>query len=213
MDLSLKDVAKILKVSEDTLTHWVSEEGLPAFVINGRYRFNRVDILEWASRRNLPTAALYESGPEALSLAALLEGNIHYGVPGTDIASAMAAVADRLPLSAADRALAARILSDREGIGSTGVGGGIALPHARSPLVFATERPLAALCFMAVPIPFNAPDGKPVEIILALVTPTVRGHLQLLARAASALQDARLLELMRARRPAPELLARLKELA
>lgn len=213
MDLSLRDVTRILNVSESTLARWVSDEGLPAFVINGRYRFNRVDVLEWASRQRLSTAALFATPPDSFGLADLLAGNVHYGVPGSDVASVMAAVAERLPLAGArEKALAARMLADREGIGSTGVGGGIAIPHARSPLVFPVGRPAAALCFLERPVSFAAPDGRPVEVVWALVTPTVRAHLSLLARVATALHDPRLLELLRARAAETTILARLKEL-
>lgn len=214
MDISMREAARLLNVSESTLSRWVSDEKLPAFIINGRYRFNRVDLLEWAGRRGLPAAGLYQAGPDDLPLAALLDGNIHYTVPGTDVKSVMEAVADRLPLpSPAEKALAAQALADREGIGSTGVGEGIALPHARSPLVFPTERPILALCFLAQAVPFGAADGKPVSIVWAFVSPTIRAHLALLAKISSALHDPRLRELLDKRRPADEILARLGELS
>lgn len=210
----MREAARLLNVSESTLSRWVSDEKLPAFVINGRYRFNRVDLLEWAGRRGLQAAGLYEAGPDELSLASLLEGNIHYAVPGADVKSVMAAVADRLPLaSKAEKDLAAQALADREGIGSTGVGEGIALPHARSPLIFPTDRPILALCFLAEAVPFGAADGKPVSIIWAFVSPTIRAHLSLLARISSALHDARLRELLDKRAAAAGILARLQEIS
>lgn len=213
MDLSLRDAAKILRVSESTLSRWVGEEGLPAFLINGRYRFNRVDLLEWASHRKLPAAELYEAAAGEETLAALLEGNIHHEVPGADARAAMEAVAERLPLpSARDKALAAQALAARERLGSTGVGDGIAIPHARSPLVFALERPALTLCFLAREVPFGAADGKPVRAVLALVSPTVRCHLSSLAKVASALHDPALRGLIHRQAPAAELLARLQEL-
>ena len=214
MDLSLRDAAKILNVSESTLSRWIGEEGLPSFNINGRHRINRVDLLEWANQRRLPAAALYAEEPAAVPLAALLEGHIHHEVPGTDVKSVMKAVAERLPLAtAADKALAAQALADREGVGSTGIGEGIALPHARSPLVFPMERAIVALCFLAQPVPFGAPDGKPVGIVWAFVSPTVRAHLALLSKISSALHDAGLRDLLFKRGAAAEIMARLKELA
>ncbi|TBR18656.1 helix-turn-helix domain-containing protein [bacterium] len=216
MDLSLRDAAKAMGVSESTLSRWVNEEGLTAYLINGRYRFNRVDLLEWAGHRKLPVGALFGSaeGAPAPALRELLAGNIHYRVPGTDLKSAMAAVAELLPLpSAGDRRLAAQVLSEREALGSTGVGDGIAIPHARSPLVFSVERPAMALCFLEQPVPFGAPDGAPVHTVFALVTPTVRVHLALLAKVSSALHDPAFRDLLRERAAADRLLARLGELA
>lgn len=210
----MREAARLLNVSESALSRWVSEEKLPAFVINGRYRFNRVDLLEWAGRRGLSAAALYEASAEDFLLDELLEGNIHYDVPGADVKAVMAAVAERLPLAtAAEKALAAQALADREGIGSTGIGEGIALPHARSPLVFPTERPVLALCFLERAVPFGAADGKPVSVVWAFVSPTIRAHLAMLAKISSVLHDARLRELLEKRSPAPAILARLKELS
>lgn len=213
MEISLGDTAKIFGVSESKIFRWV-QEGLPAFLINGRYRFHRVDLLEWAHHRKLPIAALYQWESQGLGLVDILEGNIHYEVPGSDVQSVMAAVAHLLPLrSAKDKALAARALSHREGLGSTGIGDGVALPHARGPLIFPVERPLLVLCFLARPVSFNAPDGKPVQIVWALLSPTVRDHLALLAKISGALRDAIFREALIRKSPASRILARLKEIS
>ncbi|MFI5344779.1 MAG: PTS sugar transporter subunit IIA [Elusimicrobiota bacterium] len=216
MDLSLREAAGILKVSESTLSRWVDGEGLTAYAINGRYRFNRVDLLEWAGHRGLPTAALFQpaAAVAAPELAPLLEGNIHYHVPGEDLKSAMTAVAERLPLaSSRDKALAAEVLSAREALGSTAVSDGIAIPHARNPLVFPVDRPVLTLCFLEKPVDFGSADGRPVHTLFALVTPTIRVHLSLLSKISRSLHDEAFRSLLRARAPAPELLARLRELA
>lgn len=211
MDLSLREAAGLLEVSESTLSRWV-DEGLPGFVINGRYRFNRVDLLEWARRRRLGAAALYAPA-EGETLSGLLAGRVHHAVPGSDVKTVMGAVAQRLPLSCArDKALAAQVLCEREQAGSTGLGGGIAVPHARTPLVFAMDRPIVVLCFLAEAVDFQAPDGKPVRAVFAVVSPTIRSHLAVLAKISSALHDARWLGLVRGQAPEGELVARLREL-
>lgn len=74
-----------------------------------------------------------------------------------------------------------RALRRRELVGSTALGDGLAIPHAR---VAGIERP--ALLFMRTrrPIPFFAPDGKPVSLVVGICVPE-RGdnseHLQMLA--------------------------------
>lgn len=216
MDISLRDAAKLLNVSESTLSHWIKEERLPAFMINGRYRFNRVDLLEWANHRKIPAAALYhppESRGTPYRLEAFLEGNIHYDVPGDDKKAVMAAVAERLPLpNARDKALAAQALWDREAKGATIIDD-IAIPHARSPLVFGVERPVAVLCFLKSSVPFGDEGAAPVRTVWTLLSPTVRAHLALLANVAAALHDTEFKRLLGKAAPAPELLARLKALA
>ncbi|MBI4375136.1 MAG: PTS sugar transporter subunit IIA [Elusimicrobia bacterium] len=214
MDLNLRDAAKILNVSESTLSRWINDEGLPAFMINGRYRFNRIDLLEWANHRRIPAAALYHLPEGGLpSLDSLLEGNIHHNVPGSDKTAVMAAVADRLPLaSPRDKVLAVQALSHREAKGSTVIDG-IAIPHARSPLIFGVDRAILTLCFLKEAVSFGAPEQTPVHIVWAVVSPTIRAHLTLLAKVASALHDAEFRQLLDRHAAAPEILARLRQLA
>lgn len=79
-------------------------------------------------------------------------------------------------------------LTAREHLGSTGLGHGIAIPHARM-----SECGAATGIFVRTraPVPFDAPDGNPVSIFLALVVPkhATQRHLQLLATAAGILSD------------------------
>src|SRR5262245_64849834 len=57
-------------------------------------------------------------------------------------------------------------LLQREALGSTGTGGGIALPHAR---LVGVKRPFALLARLAKAIDFDAIDGRPVDIVCLLV--------------------------------------------
>ncbi len=79
-------------------------------------------------------------------------------------------------------------LVERERIGSTARCYGVAIPHAR---VKGVSRPIAAFVRTKIPIPFDAPDGKPVGDMLVLVVPqhATEAHLQLLAQAAEMFSD------------------------
>lgn len=82
-----------------------------------------------------------------------------------------------------------RALMRREEAGSTALGLGVAIPHAR---VAGIERPATFFMRTRYPIDFNAPDGKPVSGFLVIMVPAdgaTDDHLQLLALAASALSD------------------------
>ncbi len=59
-------------------------------------------------------------------------------------------------------------LCKREELGSTGVGGGVALPHARFHQV---SKPIGMLLRLRKPIAFEAVDGKPVDIVFLLLLP------------------------------------------
>src|SRR5689334_6120567 len=59
-------------------------------------------------------------------------------------------------------------LTEREALGSTALGGGVALPHGRCTTLRA---PAAAFVRLAKPLEFGAADGKPVDLVCGLVTP------------------------------------------
>ena len=74
-------------------------------------------------------------------------------------------MAERNPEVDARRLL--RELLARERLGSTGLGGGVAVPHCRTQC----ERPLAAFMRLAQSIDFDAPDDRRVDLIFTLVVP------------------------------------------
>ena len=88
-----------------------------------------------------------------------------------------------------DRESLVRLFMAREAVGSTAVGDGIAIPHARRPIVLPVPRTLVTLSFLKQPIAYAAPDGKPVNILFSVISPTVAAHVQLLARLARTLHD------------------------
>jgi nitrogen PTS system EIIA component len=81
-------------------------------------------------------------------------------------------------------------LSRREQVGSTGVGEGVAIPHAR---VRGLDRIQVAYMRLKLPIPYGAPDGKPVSDILVLLVPkeATEEHLKVLADASRMFIDSR----------------------
>ena len=74
-------------------------------------------------------------------------------------------------------------LVERESLGSTGLGSGIAIPHCR---VGNCSKPLGSLLTLAEPIAFDAPDDQPVDIFFVLLVPEEahQEHLDILAQAA-----------------------------
>ena len=53
MQLTVRDASKFLKVSEPTVTRWIKQRGLPSRHVGGQYRFNRVELLEWATANKI----------------------------------------------------------------------------------------------------------------------------------------------------------------
>ena len=77
---------------------------------------------------------------------------------------------------------------------STAIGDGIAIPHARNPIVLHVAHPTITLAFLSHPVDFGALDGQPVHVLFSIVSPTNRSHLQLLSRLSFALHDSALRE-------------------
>jgi PTS system nitrogen regulatory IIA component len=195
MKINAREAAKLLSVSESEVYRWVASGEMPCSVVNHQPLFSQAELLEWATARRLPISVeLFEPGNDggaSVRLAdALARGGVHHGVRGDGRASVLRAVVECLPIAdEEDRRLLVQVLLAREALGSTAVGEGIAIPHVRSPLVFPGTFGLMALCFLATPVAFGASGGPPIHTIFALVSPTIRGHLQLLSRLSLALHD------------------------
>ncbi len=87
-------------------------------------------------------------------------------------------------------------LLERERLGSTGLGSGVAIPHARLPRLTA---PRAAFLSLQEPLEFDALDDMPVTLLLGLLIPEQADdlHLRLLAQLASIMSDAATLDQLR----------------
>jgi PTS system nitrogen regulatory IIA component len=196
MQLTVNDVAELCDVGENQIFKWVQEEALPAEQVNGSYRVNPAELLEWATNRKLHVSpAIFQKmngdsvGSTGVSDALEIGGVIH-DVAGSDRQSILSALIETLPLPEGfDRASLVQLIVARESMGGTAVGDGIAIPHPRSPVLLPGATRVVRLGFLKQPIDFDAPDGQPVETLFLMICPTVRDHLQQLARLAAVLRD------------------------
>ncbi|SIR22066.1 PTS IIA-like nitrogen-regulatory protein PtsN [Bosea sp. TND4EK4] len=87
-------------------------------------------------------------------------------------------------------------LLQRERLGSTGIGDGIAIPHGRMPGI---GRLVGLFARLDKPIDFESLDGQPVDIVFVLIAPEGAGadHLKALARVARVLRNQTVLEQIR----------------
>jgi PTS system nitrogen regulatory IIA component len=87
-------------------------------------------------------------------------------------------------------------LLEREALGSTGLGNGVAIPHAR---LEGLTQIRAVFVRLDTPVPYDAVDDRPVDLILALFAPPRDGaeHLRALAAVSRALRSAELRENLR----------------
>lgn len=83
-----------------------------------------------------------------------------------------------------------RALREREELHSTGIGDGIALPHARNALVGLVDRPIIVFARHGTGIPYGAIDNVPARLFFLLISPSVTEHLAILAQLSRLLRDA-----------------------
>ncbi len=157
MQWSVRDVAERLNVSERTVLRWVKHDDLPASRIGSQFRFNRAELLEWATAHKLkvPPAIFYGENEERERMPsfsdALAIGGIFHKVGGTDKPSVLRAIVNLLRLpDGVDRELLYGMLLAREALASTAVGDGIAIPHPRNPIVLRVIQPLVTLCLLGL---------------------------------------------------------------
>src|SRR5437763_9022457 len=91
------------------------------------------------------------------------------------------------------RSLVFDSLFTREKLGSTGLGQGVAIPHGR---IKGLKDALCAFFRVAQPVPFEAPDGAPVNLVFVLLVPeqATEKHLQMLSELAQMFSDKALRE-------------------
>ena len=95
-----------------------------------------------------------------------------------------------------------RALHEREQLHSTGIGDGIALPHARNALVGLVDQPVIVFGRHVKGIPYDAIDSAPARLFFLLIAPTVTQHLGILARLSRLLRDPKVRkQLLAADRP------------
>jgi len=98
----------------------------------------------------------------------------------------------------------------REKLGSTGLGQGVAIPHGK---IISLKEAVGALIRTKAPIPFDAPDGGPVNLIFVLLVPerATELHLEILSELAQVFCDRNLREALLASQDASQLYQLLSE--
>ena len=132
MQLGVRDVSKLLNVSEKTIYRWIAQGVLPAYRVNEQYRFNRAELLEWATSRKMNVAAGMFDEPESSTVPipglaeALQAGGVFYRLSGADKESVLRAVVEHMRLpEEVDREVKDRIFT-------AGQNGGYIITRANS---------------------------------------------------------------------------------
>lgn len=206
--LQLDEVAAHLHLSAEDVRRLVRDGEIPHEIRGGRPIFRRIEIDAWASQRILGmeadrVAAYHSRTPSTVAdrLADLLDDSLILPAltsrTKASVLRDLAAAVERAGLVHEPKVLIESLV-ERENLCSTGLPGGLAIPHPRHhhPWLFARSFLVVGRCVQA--IPFGSPDRRPTDLFFLLGCQEDRLHLRTLARLCLLAQQTALLETLRA---------------
>ncbi|MFQ5701549.1 MAG: PTS sugar transporter subunit IIA [Acidobacteriota bacterium] len=204
--MTIEEAARSLGIPAESVRRWIRQGKIPAKVVDGEYDLSEERILRWARQHHIgihrggsapSSTSIPRPAPDLIET--LKRGGVFFGVPSETKRRALEAAVSLAPIpDTIDREKLLEQILAREAMASTGIGGGIAIPHPRAPQGNADFDPLISTFFLREPVPFNAVDGRPVSILFLMVSPTVAVHLQLLSALSFRLRDSSLRSALRA---------------
>ncbi len=196
MYLNIIQLAESFGVEESVVEGWVRDEGLMAIQDRDRLLFDRNQVVDWAAARGLAAKAGFLAAASHTRLAAtrleplLRAGGIWRDVAGAQVLEVLETIVGRLPGATPPvRQLLAQRLHQPRGVSWAAVGGGLALPHLRTPVALGREAGTFAILLLREALTLNepVPDDVPVTRLLFFVAPSPRAHLELLGQLSGAL--------------------------
>ena len=194
-NMTLAEIAKHIGMDAREVKRLADRGVLPGRLIGGQWRFNRIQMLDWLQRemhtldrrhiQNLDRA-MSRTDDETIVSNLLATEAIDMELPARSRPSVLrelVSLAERSGL-VHHRAEIIDALEQREALVSTALPGGIAFPHPRRPLAYATAEPLLCLARVPAGIPYGAPDGRLTDLFVLVCCHNERQHLLALARLA-----------------------------
>jgi PTS system nitrogen regulatory IIA component len=188
--MTLPEVAAYLRLAEKTVLRMVHKGQIPCAKVASQWRFLRSMVDDWliAKMRVVPQndlARLIESSPEVVPLSRLLKTE-HVVLdirPGTkeDVLRQLVQPLLRSRFIDREKPFVDKLM-EREGIVSTAVGRGVAIPHLRNPRENPGGGPILVVGICREGTDFEALDGEPTHLFFLLCTDSEVVHLRVLAK-------------------------------
>jgi len=194
-NMTIPELAKHIGMDAREVKKLADRGVLPGRLIGGEWRFNRAQMLDWLQREmhslderhiNNLDRAMSEDEDEAVINGLLATEAIDMNLPARSRPSVLRELiklAERTGMVYDPDALTAALI-EREELASTALPGGIAFPHPRRPLPYATAEPLICMARVQAGLPFGAPDGRLTDLFVLVCSHDERQHLLALARLA-----------------------------
>ncbi len=196
-NLSLEEFARHVGMDLRDVEKLATRGKLPGEKIGGHWRFNRAKVTEWLQQEmpTLPDERLVqleramappspeESKPDVVTGMMSLAG-IDMNVRAnsrTSILRELVNLSERTGLLYDKDGLLAAVM-EREEMCTTGLPNGVAVPHPRQPMPYASAEPFVCLARAPQGIPFGAPNGALSHLFFLICSHDDRQHLYTLAR-------------------------------
>jgi len=194
MFLNIIELAQSLGVEESEVEGWIRNDNLPHLLERGRLLFDRALVVDWAASRGMAAKVGFLAPAQSkISGGARLEtmlraGGIRRDVPAAGVPGIFAEIVTQLPGATPPvRQMLQQRLRASDGISWAAVGGGLALPHLRTPVALGRDAGVLAILLLRDPLALPEPDEQPVTRLVFFVAPSPRAHLELLAQLSTAL--------------------------
>lgn len=195
--LTLAEVAEYLKLSEKTLQKMVKNNDIPCTKIANQWRFSRIMLDDWLRSKmevvpKNDLSRMIERESQFYPLSRLIDErfmimNLASG-DKRGVLSELAQVAFDNHLISDRENLISKLL-EREGLTSTAVGNGIALPHLRNPSVKIINEPGIVIGISREGINFDSIDGGLTHLFFLILSDSEVVHLRILSKLSSILRD------------------------
>ena len=206
-NMTLEDFAKHVGIDPRDVYKLAERDKLPAQKIGGKWRINRARVTEWLQQEMLTLnidekrlrsiekamskAGARDVGDHMVTAMMSLEG-IDLALPAKTKSSVLlelAALGDKTG-HLWDSSGLLTALQERESLCSTALPNGIAIPHPRQPMPYASAEPFICLARVGRGIGFGAPKGELSTLFFLICCHEDRQHLQVLARLVRMLEPA-----------------------
>lgn len=218
MELSVLELSKLLGVAPITIERWLRQGNLPVSSKGTHCRFNKKDLENWASKRNI---SLDFSENQKLSAqkqdhpflsVAIQNGGVYYDIQGDNVHQVLKNSIDQFTVIPQDFKIDLfDRLVEREAALSTGIGKGIAVPHPREQLHYLPS-PVICVSFLDHPVDYKSLDQKKVFALFFILCPDLKMHLHLLSALSFCLRDAQFIQFLETKPDAVQLIEKIQSL-
>lgn len=192
--LTVREVSELLRLNERTVLKMLQAGDLPGIRIGSQWRIHPVLLEDWFLRRSSASPEVSVASPPLFR-----EELVALDVAAGDRDAVLGVLVSLLVKNGylLYPELFLQAVREREQMLSTGIGHGVAVPHARHAVNELFVHPAIVFARTAAPVPYDAVDGRPVDVFFLLAVPTA-DHLTTVARVSRLARDEALLGALRA---------------